>query len=57
MNEFGSDRPDLRIPFEIKTISEIVEDCGFNVFSEPASKPGHKVSALCVKKANLSERH
>ena len=57
MNRFGSDRPDLRIPFEIKTISEIVEDCGFNVFSKPASKPGHKVSALCIpSKANLSRK-
>ena len=48
MDRFGSDRPDLRIPFEIKNISNVLKDCGFKVFSEPASKSGSKVSALCI---------
>ena len=48
MDRFGSDRPDLRIPFEIKNISNILKDCGFKVFSDPANKIGSKVSALCI---------
>jgi aspartyl-tRNA synthetase len=48
MDRFGSDRPDLRIPFEIKNISNILKECGFKVFSEPANKIGSKVSALCI---------
>jgi len=57
MERFGTDRPDLRIPFELCTISNLVEDCGFKVFSEPAKKINHKVSALCIPhKANLSRK-
>ena len=48
MDRFGSDRPDLRIPFEIKNISDIVKNSEFKVFSKPASQYGQKVSALCV---------
>ena len=57
MNRFGSDRPDLRIPFEIKNISNILNECGFRVFSEPAGKSGSKVSALCIPaSAKLSRK-
>ena len=57
MEKFGTDRPDLRIPFELCTISNLVEDCGFKVFSDPAKKINHKVSALCIPgKANLSRK-
>ena len=51
MDRFGSDRPDMRIPFEIKNISEIVKDSDFKVFSKPASENGQKVSALCIPAA------
>ncbi|MFL2549905.1 MAG: aspartate--tRNA ligase [Gammaproteobacteria bacterium] len=51
MDRFGSDRPDMRIPFEIKNISEIVKDSDFKVFSKPASENGQKVSALCIPSA------
>ena len=57
MDRFGSDRPDLRIPFEIKNISNIVKSSEFKVFSKPASQYGHKVSALCVpSEAQLSRK-
>ena len=57
MERFGTDRPDLRIPFELCTISNIVKDCGFKVFSEPAKEQNHKVSALCIpSEANLSRK-
>jgi|TARA_B100001059_G_scaffold196397_1_gene201355 aspartyl-tRNA synthetase len=57
MDRFGSDRPDMRIPFEIKNINNIVKDCEFKVFSDPASQDGKKVSALCIpSEAKLSRR-
>jgi aspartyl-tRNA synthetase len=48
MERFGSDKPDLRIPLEMVTISEQVQSVEFNVFREPANKAGHKVSALLL---------
>ena len=57
MDRFGSDRPDMRIPFEIKNISSVVKDCEFKVFSKPASEEGNKVSALCIPSdAKLSRK-
>jgi len=40
MNKYGSDKPDLRFDFEIKPITDIVQDCGFSVFSETVKKDG-----------------
>ncbi|MCL2629065.1 MAG: aspartate--tRNA ligase [Oscillospiraceae bacterium] len=40
MNRFGSDKPDLRFGLELCDISDIVKDCSFRVFSEPASSGG-----------------
>ena len=40
MDRFGSDKPDLRFGFELKDISDIVKDCGFQVFSGPVQAGG-----------------
>jgi len=57
MERFGSDRPDMRIPFEIKNISDLVNESEFKVFSKPASEDGSKVSALCIpSNAKLSRK-
>ena len=40
MDRFGSDKPDMRFGLELCDISDIVKDCGFKVFSEPAAKGG-----------------
>ncbi|MFA5524168.1 MAG: aspartate--tRNA ligase [Tissierellales bacterium] len=40
MNRFGSDKPDLRFGFEIKSLSEIVENSEFKVFSETVKSNG-----------------
>ena len=40
MDRFGSDKPDLRFGLELCDISDIVKDCGFKVFAEPASAGG-----------------
>ena len=36
MERFGSDKPDLRIALELKTISDLLADVEFKVFSGPA---------------------
>ena len=57
MERFGSDRPDMRIPFEIKNISDLLIESEFKVFSKPASEDGFKVSALCIpSNAKLSRK-
>ena len=46
MHRYGSDKPDLRNPLELITISEHVKDVEFKVFSEPANEEGSRVIAL-----------
>jgi len=45
MNKYGTDKPDLRFDLEIKDITELVKDCGFEVFAK-AIKDGGVVHAL-----------
>jgi len=33
MDRFGSDKPDLRFGMELKNVSEVVKNCGFQVFT------------------------
>jgi len=40
MERFGSDKPDMRFGLELCDISDIVEECGFKVFSEPVANGG-----------------
>ncbi len=48
MENYGSDKPDLRFGFELVNISDIVADCGFKVFAD-ATKPGNSVRGINVK--------
>ncbi|MFA5318342.1 MAG: aspartate--tRNA ligase [Patescibacteria group bacterium] len=48
MEKYGSDKPDLRFEMEIKSITDIVKDCGFSVFAD-AVKEGGVVHALKVE--------
>ncbi|MFG6148415.1 aspartate--tRNA ligase [Halobacillus sp. B23F22_1] len=48
MERFGSDKPDTRFGLELITLSEIVKDSGFQVFSGAVASGG-KVSGLNVK--------
>ena len=45
---FGSDKPDLRIPLELVTVSDILQQVEFKVFSGPANDPKGRVAALKV---------
>ncbi len=48
MSRFGSDKPDLRIPFELVAIGDLLRDVEFKVFAGPANDPAGRVAALCV---------
>jgi aspartyl-tRNA synthetase len=40
MDRFGSDKPDTRFGLELVNISDIVENCGFKVFTDAIKKGG-----------------
>ena len=56
MDRYGSDKPDLRISLELITISDLLEDVEFKVFSGPARDPGGRVAALRVPGGNSLTR-
>ena len=45
MNRYGSDKPDLRVGFELVDIAETVKDCSFGVFTD-AIKDGGRVMGI-----------
>lgn len=55
MERFGSDKPDMRFDMELKNISDIVQNCGFEIF-DSAIKNGGSVRAIKVDNANFSRR-
>lgn len=48
MDRFGSDKPDIRFGLELINISDLVQNCGFKVFSD-AVKNGGSVRAINAK--------
>jgi aspartyl-tRNA synthetase len=48
MRDYGSDKPDLRIPLKLAEVTDAVKDVEFKVFSGPANVPGGRVCALRV---------
>ncbi|CUB03962.1 aspartate--tRNA ligase [Marinomonas fungiae] len=56
MEKYGSDKPDLRIPLTIETVSDLMTDVDFKVFSGPASDPKGRVAALKVPGGNALTR-
>jgi aspartyl-tRNA synthetase len=40
MERFGSDKPDLRFSLELKNISDLLENCSFQVFTDAAQNGG-----------------
>ncbi len=48
MQRFGSDKPDLRNPLELIDIDDIVSNCEFGVFREPANNAESRVAAMNV---------
>jgi aspartyl-tRNA synthetase len=56
MQRFGSDKPDLRIDLELVTISDLLAEVEFKVFSGPANDPDGRVAALRVPGGNTLTR-
>lgn len=50
MENYGSDKPDIRFDMKIQNISDLVKDCGFSVFTS-AVKNGGSVRAIVAKNA------
>lgn len=48
MEKYGSDKPDLRIPLTMVTVSDLMKEVDFKVFSGPAADPKGRVAALKV---------
>jgi aspartyl-tRNA synthetase len=46
MRLYGSDKPDLRVPLHFVDIADLVKDCSFQVFSEPAKDKYGRVVVL-----------
>ena len=47
MNRYGSDKPDTRVGFELCDITDMVEGCGFKVFTD-AIAAGGSVRGICI---------
>ncbi len=48
MRDYGSDKPDLRIPLKLTELSDLMANVEFKVFSEPAKNDDGRVAALHV---------
>ena len=48
MKRYGSDKPDLRIPFELMDVADLMQGVEFKIFAEAACDPHSRVAALCV---------
>jgi len=48
MRRFGSDKPDLRIPLELVSLDDLMQQVEFKVFRGPADDPLGRVAALRV---------
>lgn len=48
IEKYGIDKPDLRIPLELVTVSDLMEGVDFKVFSGPAKDAKGRVAALKV---------
>ena len=48
MRRFGSDKPDLRIDFELHDVADLLTDIEFKVFSGPANDAASRVAVICV---------
>jgi aspartyl-tRNA synthetase len=55
MERFGSDKPDLRIPWELKTVTSLFSQSDFKVFRE-ASEKGLKIQVLKIPQGESLSR-
>jgi len=48
MRDYGSDKPDLRVPLKLTELTEVMRDVDFKVFAGAANSAGGRVAALRV---------
>ncbi|XMR32603.1 hypothetical protein ACLK1W_09975 [Escherichia coli] len=48
MRRYGSDKPDLRNPMELKDIADLVKDVEFSVFAQAANERKISCYRICV---------
>jgi len=48
VEQYGIDRPDLRIPLKLVSVTDLMKDSGFKVFATPANADDGRVAALRV---------
>ena len=46
--DYGSDKPDLRVPLKLAELTEVMKSVEFKVFSGPANTPSHRVAGLLI---------
>ncbi len=46
--DYGSDKPDLRVPLKLTELTEVMKSVEFKVFSGPANTPAHRVAGLLI---------
>jgi aspartyl-tRNA synthetase len=48
MRDYGSDKPDLRVPLKLTELTDLMKNVEFKVFRSAAELPDGRVAALCV---------
>jgi aspartyl-tRNA synthetase len=48
MRDYGSDKPDLRVPLRLTELTDVMKSVDFKVFAGPANSPGGRVAGLLV---------
>ena len=48
MRDYGSDKPDLRVPLKLTELTDLMKTAAFKVFRSAADLPNGRVAALCV---------
>jgi len=56
MRDYGSDKPDLRIPLTLTELTDLMRSVDFKVFRAAADLPGGRVAALRVPGGNAMTR-
>ena len=56
MRDYGSDKPDLRVPLKLTELTDIMKTVDFKVFRVAADLPNGRVAALCVPRGGTLTR-
>ena len=54
--QYGSDKPDLRVPLKLIELTDAMRDVEFKVFRDAAQMTGGRVAALCIPQGGTLSR-